>query len=61
MNNELKWSISVGLAGLMSLVLAHFAILPSVFPHSGMKVYGALILVGAVGLAHLAYERVRNR
>jgi hypothetical protein len=54
MSEELKWSISITFAGLLGVVIAYV----SGHPHYvtvWAKVYGAVALVGVVGLVHVAY------
>ena len=57
MSDELKWAIAITLAGLLCLLLTHLNVLPRV----AASYYGAVLLIGVVGLLHVAYRRVRNR
>jgi hypothetical protein len=41
-----------------SLLLAYFD--SALVPHDGVRAYGAVTLVGVVGLAHVAYQALRD-
>jgi len=58
MSKELKWSMAITVAGLTSLLLECFD--SALVPHDCIGAYGAVTLVGVVGLAHVAYQALRD-